>query len=117
MNDQSKVQHDFGIEIGGPGRAYFDNVMTDNILDALVELSAVMWTIQDRQIILERVLEEKGIDAAALIEAYKPTDQDLAMRRAERDQIVERVFRSFLRRPNGGVAKTADDPSLREITD
>ncbi len=108
---------DLGIEIGGPGRAYFDDIVIDNLFDTVVELSAAMWTIRDRQIILERVLEQKDISVSDAIESYLPTPEDLEARTAERDEMVQRIFKSFLRRPNAQAAKTADDPSLRDIED
>lgn len=105
----------FGYEINGPGRAYFENVVIDNILDALLEVSAAMWTVRDRQYVLEKVLAEKGIDVADLVEKHVPSDEELAARKAERDEWANRIFRSFLRRPAPGVAKDPDAPSYREM--
>lgn len=47
MTKNRKVDPDLGFEINGPGRQYFDNVMIDNLLDAVVEMSAVLWTVRD----------------------------------------------------------------------
>ncbi|GAB5457825.1 MAG: hypothetical protein Hens3KO_08550 [Henriciella sp.] len=113
----SDFPKDLGIEIGGPGRAYFDDIVVDNMFDAVLELSAALWTVRDRQIILERVLAQQGISVTEAIEAYLPTEEDLAVRKAERDEMAERIFKSFLRRPNADAAKSPDEPSLREITD
>ena len=88
-----------GEEIGGPGKAYYDNVVTDNIVDALIELSAEMWSTRDRLHMLEAVLATKGIDAAALVEAHVPTDEENAARKAMREAFVTSVFASFQRRP------------------
>jgi hypothetical protein len=87
-----------GDEIDGPGKAYFDHVVTDNIMDALVELSAEVWTTRDRLTILEAVLSEKGIDAAALIEAHVPSAEVKAARKAAREAFITQVFASFSRR-------------------
>ena len=118
MSDtKAEIPKELGLEIGGPGRAYFDDVIIDNLMDAVVEISAAVWTVRDRQIVLEKVLSEKGIDVSAEIEAYVPDEASLNERKAERDEMVARVFQSFLRRPNANAAKSPDDPSLREITD
>lgn len=87
-----------GDEINGPGKAYFDQVVTDNIIDALVELSAEVWTTRDRLVILESVLAERGIDAAALVEAHVPSDAAKAERKAMREAFITQVFASFSRR-------------------
>ena len=86
-------------------------------MDAVVELSASVWTIRNRQIILEKVLKEKGIDAETLIAAHVPDAAELASKSSERDEMVARIFRSFLRRPTDNDALDANAPSLREITD
>jgi hypothetical protein len=91
-----------GEEIDGPGRAYFDQVVTDNIMDALIEMAAEMWTIRDRMHILESVLATKGIDAATLIEAHVPSSEINIERKALRDAFIARVFNSFVRRTGQG---------------
>lgn len=117
MADTSTIDPKLGYEINGAGRQYFDNVITDNVMDALVELSATVWTIRDRQIVLEKILTDQGIEVESLIEAHKPDHDEIAARAAEREEMVKRVFSAFLRRPDDGVAHGADAPSLREIND
>jgi hypothetical protein len=103
---------ELGDEINSSGKQFFDNVVLDNILEAMVELTAQVWTYRDRSIILERVLQDivgDGKDIAALIEAYEPTEADNAARAAERAELVSNVFRSFSRRPVS--TKTSGGPS------
>lgn len=88
-----------GEEIGGAGKAYFDDVVIDNILDALLELSAAVWTYHDRVTVLETVLAEKGIEVSEAIEAHLPDQAEIARREEERAALVQRVFGSFVRRP------------------
>ncbi|WP_394728684.1 hypothetical protein [Altererythrobacter sp. GH1-8] len=112
MNEQSKIAEvpaNLGEEIGGPGKAYFDNVVIDNILDALLELSAATWTFQDRLLVLEKVLEKHGINAAEEIEQHVPDDAEIASRAEQRAAMVQRVFGSFVRRPVAGVSTPAGD--------
>ena len=80
MIKKQNVDPDLGFEINGPGRQYFDNVMIDNLLDAVVEMSAVLWTVRDRQIVLEKILIDQGIDASKLIEAHLPDGAEKAAR-------------------------------------
>lgn len=96
----AEVRPPIGEEIDGPGRAYFDAVVTDNIVDALIELSAELWTVRDRLHILEQVLGRQGIDAAALVEAHVPDAAANAARKALREAFIARVFASFIRRPS-----------------
>ena len=99
--DQSPVGQ-IGAEIDGPGKQFFDNVVLDNILEAMLELTAAVWTYRDRAMILERVLGDligNDKDISALIENYRATAEDDAARAAERAELVQNVFRSFSRRP------------------
>lgn len=94
-----------GAEVNGPGRRYYDDVVLDNLMESLLELTAAVWTYHDRSLVLERVLEKLLADShdrpdlAKEIEAYRPSPEDLARRRAEREQLVSDIFRSFARRP------------------
>ena len=94
-----QIEHPaIGGEINGPGKAYFDHAVTDNIMDALVELAAEVWITRDRLMVLEAVLADRDIDAAALVEAYVPDDTSKAARKAARDAFITQVFASLSRR-------------------
>ena len=91
-----------GAEIDGPGKQFFENVVLDNILESMLELTAAVWTYRDRAMILERVLGDlvgDQKDISALIENHQCTAEENAARAAERAELVENVFRSFSRRP------------------
>lgn len=111
MNDQpgQDVPPILGKEIYGPGRTYFDNVVIDNLLEALLELSAAVWTYHDRVNVLEKVLEKKGISVSDEIEAHLPDAVEIAARASERAALVERVFGNFVRRPVGGKAMSTGE--------
>lgn len=98
-----EIPKTLGNEIGGNGRVYFENVVIDNLIDALLELSAAVWTHHDRVLVLEKVLASKSMDVTAEIEAHLPDDAEIAARAAERDLYVQRIFGSFIRRPTGDL--------------
>jgi hypothetical protein len=104
MADATKqaLKRHIGAELEGSGKQFFDNVVLDNILEALLELTAAVWTYRDRAIILEAVLSNvvgKDKDIGALIEAYVTSSEEDKARAAERAELVTNVFRSFSRRP------------------
>lgn len=98
-----EIPPSLGNEIGGNGRVYFEDVVIDNLIDALLELSAAVWTHHDRVLVLEKVLASKGVDVSAEIESHLPDDAEIAARAAERDTYVQRIFGSFIRRPTGDL--------------
>jgi len=116
-NNTIEVPRDLGREIGGPGRAYYDNVVTDNVVESLMEIAALLWTVRDRQIVLEKILAEQGNDVSRLIEAHVPDEAEVEARSKERDAMVHQVFRSFLRRPEASEALDPNAPSYREMED
>ena len=116
-DDKQAVPEDLGFEIGGPGRVYYDDVVTDNVVEALMEMSALLWTVRDRQIVLEKVLAETGVDVTAAIEAHVPDAAETTERRAARVAMVQQIFHSFLRRPGSDDALDASAPSRREMED
>jgi hypothetical protein len=83
------------VEIGGPGRTFFANPAIDGLMDAVVELSAELWAVKDRQYVMERVLAEEGLTAR--IEQWRPSPHEAAERKALREAFVARIFNGFLR--------------------
>lgn len=108
IKSEPRVPEQLGEEIGGRGRVYFENVVIDNILDALLELSATVYAHRDRMAVLEKVLEEKGISVSDAIETHVPSEAELAARAEERSVMVERVFGAFLRRPTNQIGDATD---------
>jgi hypothetical protein len=102
------VPQRLGEEIGGPGKAYFDNVLFDNILDAMLELSAAVWTQQDRIFVLEKILASQGIAVTDAIEAHLPDAAEIAERAALRAAFVDRIFSSFVRRPTPARSQSGE---------
>jgi len=97
MNTQAPTPA-VGQEITGRGPTYFDNLVLENLLESFMELSAEVWTIRDRQAVLEAVLKDKGIDAAALIEAHRPDADEFTSRKTLRGEYVARLLAGFIRR-------------------
>lgn len=83
-------------EIAGPGRTFHDNPTIDALMDAVLELSAELWAVKDRQYVTERVLAEAGLSEK--IEQWRPSPDDQAARKAAREAFTQRVFNGFLRR-------------------
>ncbi|MFA3791201.1 hypothetical protein AB6T38_08780 [Aliiglaciecola sp. SL4] len=98
------TDREFGAEVYGQGKTYFDDVAMDNLMEAFLELTAMVWTYRDRNIILEKVLQDiigkdKDINLQYLVEQYRPTAEENAERKKEREQFVNSVFASFSKRP------------------
>ena len=101
--DKKEVSDLVGREINSSGKQFFDNVVFDNIIESLVELTAAVWTYKDRSMVLEKVLQsliKDKEDLDLLIENYMPTPEDINKRKKEREALVTNVFKSFSRRPN-----------------
>ena len=82
-------------EIGGPGRLYFNPPAVDGLMDAVMELSAELWALKDRQYVMERVLAEQGLTDR--IEQWRASPEDVAERKALREAFIARIFNGFMR--------------------
>ena len=98
----SQTRPPIGREIDGPGKLFLKDVVMDNVLEALMELSAAVWTHRDRVIVLETILQDvlaknHDVDLNTLIEMHAPTEEQARQRTAEREAFAQSVFRSFTR--------------------
>lgn len=83
------------VEIGGPGRTYFDPPAIDGLMEAVAELAAELWAVKDRQYVMERILAAEGLSDR--IEQWRPGPDEEAERKALREAFVARIFNGFLR--------------------
>ena len=70
---------------------FYNEPMIDNILTSILAISTELWSTKRRAMVLERLLEEKGV-TAEMMEAYMPTDEDVAAWQTERDRFVRMVM-------------------------
>ncbi len=75
---------------------FYDDQMTDNIVTAILTLGSEIWTNRRRTLVLERLLEEKGV-TRDMIESYMPSDEDVAEWRTERDRFVTALMNPLMR--------------------
>lgn len=80
-----------------PEPAFFDNPAIDNLIAVTMELGAELWVQRERMRIIEKILAEKGVVTAELIEQYTPSAEESVAVRAERDAFVQRLFGAFAR--------------------
>ena len=102
MTENSPEKRAIGDEINGPGKTFLDDVVIDAMLEAIVELTANVWSYHDRTLVLERVLQEvldSDTDISTLVELHVPSKEEAALRKQQREQLVADVFRSFSRHP------------------
>lgn len=88
-------------EIDGLGVRFFDDAMTDNVLDTLLELTAAVWVCQDRLLVLEEVIADAmdidGSDLSERVEQHIPSQKLQEQRAQQRPALIAKVFRSFSR--------------------
>ena len=84
---------------------FYDNPIIDNIVTTILALGSEIWSSQRRTMVLERLLEEKGV-TREMVEGYMPTDEDVAEWQVERDRFVDRTMSHLMR--EGGLAPSTD---------
>jgi hypothetical protein len=88
---------DIPTPVPAPEPAFFDNPAIDHLIAVTLELGAELWVQRERMRIVERLLAEKGVVTAAMIEEYRASDAEQAAIRSERDSFVSRIYGAFAR--------------------
>ncbi|MFQ3594801.1 MAG: hypothetical protein SNJ63_01645 [Sphingomonadaceae bacterium] len=79
-------------EARGKRPQFHESQALDHAMSMILVLASEMATLRERQDTLERVLEGHGIDAGHAIEAFQPTEADLARREAWRQAFLARLY-------------------------
>ena len=71
--------------------SYFGNPVIDNMMTALVAVTAEVWSNRRRMKVVEALLESKGI-TEEMIESYMPNEKQVAAWGEDRDAFVQRTM-------------------------
>ncbi len=66
-------------------------VRADPLAQALLTLAKEVWTLKDRQIVLEAVLSAKGVDIAAAVDGFVPGAAVKAKLVSERQRFLAEI--------------------------
>ena len=80
----------------------------DHLMTALVSVSTELWVQARRMKIMERLLEDHGKVTREMIEGYRPSAEEEAAWRSERDSFIERTFGSI----TVGASRSNEAPPL-----
>ena len=98
-------------------RAVFtNNPYVDSLITSLTALSANVWAIQRRMMIVEVLLEKNGAVTRDMIEQYQPTRDEAAEWRKQRDSFVAEINDPFKEIGDLPYAASIDvpDPSVKK---
>lgn len=109
MADKPKANADFAVDFVKSDydqSIITDNVHTDNLMSAVLNMAGELWVIRRRLLIAERLAQQKVFATAAAIDAYVPGEQETAAWESERDSFIDRTL-SVLTRPGKRLEGTA----------
>lgn len=72
--------------------AFFPDKTVDHLMQAVISLGAEHWTLRRRMLVLEAVLEARGLCATDEVERFTATLDQQREWTAERDLFIARVF-------------------------
>ncbi|MEE8307634.1 MAG: hypothetical protein V3R81_10240 [Gammaproteobacteria bacterium] len=76
--------------------AFLGNPVLDNLVTTVIALSSEVWANRRRDLVVERLLAEKGI-SQEMIEGYRPTPEDTAAWEKERNRFIQAALGPLLR--------------------
>ena len=117
MADAKKERPDVAVDFikGDWDRVtYTDNTHIDNLMDALVGLGAEVWALKRRNMVLEKLLDQRNAGLKAQVESYVLTEEEKVAWAAERDDFVSRIYTVLARvpKPTGGAVPSAKVPPI-----
>jgi hypothetical protein len=74
------------------------DLMTDNIVTAIINLGAEQWTTRRRLMTIEQLLTDHGSVTTEMIETYIPSPEIAAAWEEERDLFITRIYDVLARR-------------------
>lgn len=85
------------IPLSARGRrpAFFDNKAIDSLVTMMLELSAELWVVKERQRALETLLQESSPDLVEKLEAWQPDDAMAAELATERQVFLRTILRTL----------------------
>lgn len=88
-----------GAPLVGDSPSYLKDPVLDVTVRMLVELAAQVWVDRERLLVIESLLDERGVMTRAAIENYRPGPARLAALRQERSRFIDDVFKDLKRIP------------------
>lgn len=88
-----------GTPLAGADPLYLQDPVLDATVRMVVELAAQVWVERERRLVLESLLEARGVVTREAIEAFKPDAAEAALFKAERARFIEDVFKELRRIP------------------
>ena len=93
----------------GRRNQYFEADGVDEIISMVLELTAEVSALRERQYLLERVLEDSGVNAGESIEHYQYSSEDEAQLASDRDRLIRTVMRNLQARDPAPGPTSAKD--------
>lgn len=113
MSDNPGYTADF-IKSDTDQATFMKDPAMDHLMTALVSISTEIWVQARRMKIVERLLEDHGKVTREMIEGYRPSAEEEAAWRAERDSFIGRTFGSI----TVGASRSSVTPPLdRDLFD
>ena len=83
--------------VGKVEPAFLHDVPTDNLVGAILALSAELWVMRDRQGRLERLLESAGVVASEALETAGQSPEESAAATVAAERFAERILGELVR--------------------
>ena len=85
----------------GRGNRFFEAEGVDELISMVLELTAEISTIRERQFLTERVLERHDIDVGDAIDAYQLSPEEKRRLTDDRERLIGTVLRTLDAAPAG----------------
>lgn len=86
------------IPLDADGFVFLENEVVDSLVSTVLELTAEVWTVKRRLLVMDKVMSAQGAIDRDAVETYLPTAEDEAEWRSLREQYVKRILGPMARK-------------------
>lgn len=97
IDDYDNQTPEGGVPLAGADPVLLDDPATDALMRMVTELTAELWVERDRRMVLEDVLIDAGVIRPETLENYVPQGARGERFAAERQALVQSVFKELRR--------------------
>ncbi len=99
--EEERRQHGIDLPQEGEEPSFLGDPVVDSLIESVIALGAELWIERDRRMLLESILEEKGLVARDELESRISSEAERDARSRARAELIERTL-GALRRAGAG---------------
>jgi hypothetical protein len=113
----SKPELKMRYSVRGKPQTFFEARGVDELVAISMALAQELWTVKERQAVMESIVRNKGIMVDEEIERHEFSDSERAAMDSEREAFIDRIFFVLKEQAEGLKVADPDEPPPPSLYD